>query len=104
MSKGKNFTTFDPYGFPISINSSIDHIIPISFFNKNLVREIREGKSLNLFYRYKRAANSFENLQLLEPSINFQLQDSLEGKKTRCLKIPDLIEFLNKKYGLRLKK
>lgn len=101
--KSRPYSPLDPYGFPISMNSSIDHIIPISFFNKNLIREIQEGKPLELFYKYKKAANSFENLQLLELGVNNKLQDSLEGKKTRCLEIPELIEFLNRKYGLRLK-
>lgn len=95
----KGGDTFDPYGNRITFEkASLDHIIPIKFFNKHLAEK---ENPMEYYARYKMAANCIENLQFLDSSTNLNISYRTKGKLTRHGKtVPELIRILNYRYSL----
>ena len=91
----------DPYGNLLTFSSAtIDHIIPIRFFNTHLARK---ENPVAFFDRYKRAANCQDNLQFLDRKTNLLIGSRLEGKLSRHKKTnAELIRYLDYRYSLEL--
>ncbi len=91
----------DPYGNLLTFSSAtIDHIIPIRFFNTHLTRK---ENPVAFFDRYKRAANCQDNLQFLDRKTNLLLGSRLEGKLSRHKQTnAELIRYLDYRYSLEL--
>lgn len=97
---GHSTSGLDPYGNPVvRETASVDHIIPIDFFNRNLCRE----KCPEMMYcRYRTAANSIDNLQFMDIRQNKKIGSTIY-KQTRAETVPELIDMFNYRYGINLK-
>lgn len=90
----------DPYGNPVTRETaSVDHILPIKFFNINLCKEPDPNL---MYYRYRKAANNIDNLQFMDIRQNKIIGSTL-FKKTRSESVPELVSIFNARYGINLR-